>query len=309
MIDRICLAQYWPILSNTLLCSKNSHRNRKMLKDFFKLNPQFETFDGERFNSQLRVSKHLCNILYYPEKLEGQRISGVTFENVSFSKTLIYKSTFTGCVFKDCLFIGTEFNEVEFHDCSFENCNFFKSKLISVYAKPRQFRKAITDVKFSNIAIHLYQQLRENYYQESQREFKNEAEYYFCLWKRKNDFLQAKRKNLKYYEFIPNHVLSWVYGVTLGYGYKLKNLVLTTCVIVTTLVFANHLFADFLFTVPEQKSIIKTTYFTVTTMATLGASGYTPNTEIGYVFVILNVLTGISIFSATINSIFKKVIR
>lgn len=280
-----------------------------MLKDFFKLNPYFETFDRDKFESQLRISKHLCNILYSPENLDFQKISDTTFENVSLSKTIISKSTFNKCIFKDCLFIGTEFNEVEFHDCSFENCNFFKAKLNSVYAKPRQFRKAITDVRFSNIAIHLYQQLRENYYKGSQREFKNEAEYYFCIWKRKNDFIQAKRNNLKYYKFMPIHMLSWLYGLTLGYGYKLKNLVITTCLLAIALISANHLFADFLFDAPTQKTIIKTTYFTVTTMATLGASGYSPNTEIGYVFVILNVLVGISIFSATINSIFKKVIR
>jgi len=280
-----------------------------MLKDFFKLNSPFESFDSKKFDEQLQVSKHLCNILYLPEKLTSKKINSVTFENVSFSKTAISKLTFQKCIFKDCLFIGTEFNSVEFHGCIFENCNFFKSKFNSVYAKPVQFRKAITDTKFSNIAVHLYQQLRENYYQGSQREFKNEAEYYFCVWKRKNDFIQAKRNNIKPYKFLPGHVVSWIYGALLGYGYQLKNLVITTCFIVGSLILANHIFADFLFADPTTKSIIKTTYFTITTMATLGASGYVPNTDVGYVFVIINVLTGISIFSATINSIFKKVIR
>ena len=280
-----------------------------MLNNFFKLNSPFETFDSVKFDNQLLVSKHLCNILYSPEKLTEKKIAGITFENVSFSKTTISKLTFSDCVFKDCLFIGTEFNSVELHDCVFENCNFFKAKLNSVYAKPIQFRKAITDTKFSNIAIHLYQQLRENYYQVSQIEFKNEAEYYFCVWKRKNDFIQAKRKNIKLYKFLLNHIVSWVYGATLGYGYKLKNLIITTCLIVVSLVLANHIFADYLFDPTVPKSILKTTYFTITTMATLGASGYAPDTEVGYVFVIVNVLTGISIFSATINSIFKKVIR
>lgn len=280
-----------------------------MLKDFFKLNSPFERLNSDEFDNQLLVSKHLCNILYSPEKLTSKKIQGVKFENVSFSKTVISKLTFQECIFEDCLFIGTEFDSVEFHDCTFNNCNFFKSKFNSVYAKPSQFRKAITDERFSNIAIHLYQQLRENYYQGSQREFKNEAEYYFCVWKRKNDFIQSKRKNVKLYKYIPGHVVSWIYDAALGYGYKLKNLVITTFLIILSLVFANHIFTKFLFSTPTVKSIIKTTYFTITTMATLGASGYEPNTDIGYIFVIINVLTGISIFSATINSIFKKVIR
>ena len=280
-----------------------------MLNDFFKLNQPFKPFDLDEFNEQLHVSKHLCNILFSPEELSSKRINGITFENVSLSKTNINKVTFKECRFIDCLFIGTVFDSVEFHDCYFENCNFFKVKLKSVYAKPDQFKKAIVDARFSNIAIHLYQQLRENYYHSSQKDFKNDAEYYFCIWKRKNDFIQAKRKKKIWYEYVPSHILSWIYGATLGYGYKLKNLIVTTLLVVMTLIFTNHLFADFLFSPPTQKSIIKTTYFTITTMATLGASGYTPNTDIGYIFVIINVLTGVTIFSAMINSIFKKVIR
>ena len=44
-------------------------------------------------------------------------------------------------------------------------------------------------------------------------------------------------------------------------------------------------------------------------MATLGASGYSALTEAGYAIVTVNVLMGISILSATLNSIFRKVIR
>jgi hypothetical protein len=263
----------------------------------------------DEFEEQLGISKHLCNILYSPDELTSQKIAGITFENVSLSKTNIYKVTFNKCIFKDCLFIGTVFESVEFHNCSFENCNFFKVRFKEIYAKPKQFQNAITNSQYSNIAIHLYQQLRENYYSSSQKEFKNDAEYYFCIWKRKNDYVQAKYNNLKLHEFLPSHLMSWIYGATLGYGYKLRNLIYTTLTTIVVLIGMNHLYADYLFSTPAQKSLIKTVYFTITTMATLGASGYTPNTETGYLFVILNVITGITIFSAMINSIFKKVIR
>jgi uncharacterized protein YjbI with pentapeptide repeats len=167
-----------------------------MLKDFFKLNQPYKKLDMDEFEEQLCVSKHLCNILYLPDELTSKKIVDTTFENVSLSKTNINKLTFKNCVFKDCLFIGSFFESVEFHDCSFENCNFFKAKLKDVYAKPKQFQNTILDSKYSNIAIHLYQQLRENYYSSSQKEFKNDAEYYFCVWKRKNDYVQAKYKKL-----------------------------------------------------------------------------------------------------------------
>ena len=281
-----------------------------MLQNFFKLNGQFKKFmTVSEFEQELQISKHMCNILFEPDRLESMRIQGVTFENFSFSKTSIEKTTFKDCKFKDCLFIGTEFKLVEFHDCVFECCNFFKSKFINVYARPRQFKKAVTDINFANIAIHLYQQLRENYYQTSQREFKNEAEYCFSVWKRKNDFMQAKRKKVSVYKYWPKYILSYLYDITLGYGYKLTNLVVTTFVIVFLLIILNHIFSSELSSVNSNESLLKSTYFTITTMATLGASGYAPKSDVGYLLVIVNVLTGVSIFSVTINSIFKKVIR
>jgi hypothetical protein len=280
-----------------------------MLKDFFKLNGRFEKFNKANFFTHLRTSRHICNVLYESDSLEKKKITDFKFENVSFSKTHINQVTFSSCVFNDCLFIVTTFKSVEFHDCTFQDCNFFKAKFESVYAKPRQFRKAITDDRYSNIAVHLYHQLRENYYKESQREFKNEAEYFFGHWKRKNEFRQSKRKGKKWYQYQLHHIGSWLYGYLLGYGYRLRNLVATTTIVLFLAVLANYFFASYLFSIPTEPTLVKTVYFTITTMATLGASGYNPNTEIGYMFVVLNVLIGISVLSATISAIFKKVIR
>jgi hypothetical protein len=280
-----------------------------MLKDFFNLNSPFETFDSENFLAHLLTSKHICNVLYKPDGLVDQKIRNVVFENVSFSKTTIERVTFNDCTFNDCLFIGTEFSSVEFHDCKFFCCNFYKAKFSDVYAKPGQFRHAINDKKYSNIAVSLYQQLRENYYKESQREFKNEAEYFFGHWRRRNNLVQAKRKGKRWYEYFPSFAISSIYGYLLGYGYRLRNLIATTFLIIVATVVTNFYFAEYLFSSAIEPSVLKTLYFTITTMATLGASGYTPDTDIGYMFIVVNVCIGISIFSATISAIFKKVIR
>jgi len=44
-------------------------------------------------------------------------------------------------------------------------------------------------------------------------------------------------------------------------------------------------------------------------MATLGSSGYSPDTDMGYLFVIMNVVIGIGIVTAMSTAIVKKVIR
>ena len=280
-----------------------------MLKNFFKLNTPFEEFDEARMDSQLKTSKHIVNVLFKPDTLSEKKIIGTTFENVSLSKTLIDKCTFRDCIFKDCLFIGTKFAHVEFHGCQFVNCNLYKSTFEKVYGKPQQFRSAIQDKAYANIAVHMYQQLRENYYHESQREFKNEAEYYFAKWKRRLEQGDAERHGVPWYRYWPNTALSFAYDVVLGYGYRLRNLVTSTILLMVTLIALNHYFANYFFVQEETPSVIKSIYFTVTTMATLGAYGYSPLTEMGYVVVTIDVLFGISIITATLNSIFRKVIR
>jgi len=228
-----------------------------MLNDFFKLNVPFEKFDQARMDSQLKTSKHIMNVLFEPDILADRKVSGVTFENVSFSKTKIENVTFRDCSFVDCLFIGSSLVHVELHGCTFDNCNFYKSNFEKIYAKPWQFRKAILNPSYANIAVHLYHQLRESYYQDSQREFKNEAEYFFSKWKRKYEYLEAKRKKRPWYKYHPSHALSFAYDALFGYGYRLRNLFASTLVVVTTLVAINHLAADHFFVGCEHPSILK----------------------------------------------------
>lgn len=280
-----------------------------MLQDFFKLNSPFVRFNREELLEHLRTSKHIHGVLYEPDSLEDHTFHEITFENVSFSKTKLHRITFNACVFKDCLFIATHFDSVEFHDCSFQDSNFYKSEFTRVYAKPSQFRRAISDDRYANIAVHLYQQLSENYHQESQRQFKNEAEYYLAHWTRKNDIIQSKRKGVKWHRWVPAYVASWIYGSLFGYGYRLRNLLVTTLCIIAFAVIVNHMCARYLFSAPTQPSIVKTFYFTITTMSTLGASGYEPNTKVGYMFVVVNVMLGMTILSTTITAFFKRVIR
>lgn len=284
-------------------------KKNKMLKDFFKLNDETEEFDAERMSSQLKTSKHIINVLFRPNELKEMTIEDIKFENVSLSKTRIEKCTFKNCIFEDCLFIGAVFNEVSFHKCTFKNCNFFRAAFSHVYGRPEQFKNSIIDERYSNIAVHLYQELRENYHLEAQKEFKNEAEYYFSKWKRKLFVVEAKRKDLSKHQYFPYYFASLLYDIILGYGYRLRNLVVSTLILITFVIAINHFFAEYLFIGEEHPSLIKSIYFTITTMATLGASGFSPLSEVGYAVVTVNVLIGISVLTATFNSIFRKVIR
>ena len=277
--------------------------------DFFKLNGLCQDFDQDRMISQIETSRHIVNVVYRPDNFILKKVSDIKFENVSFSKTKIKNTNFKNCTFENCLFIGSEFEDVEFHGCNFVNCNFFKSKFKNIYGKPGQFRKAILNNSHANIAVHLYQQLRENYQSEAQREFKNEVEYQFSVWKRRLMINEGVRNNEPPYKYLSSYLLSFVYGLLLGYGYRLRNLFITTFFMVSIATYLNHKYSSYMFVGDENPSIIKSIYFTVTTMATLGASGFSDLSEIGYAFVTFNVLIGISLLTATLNSLFRKVLR
>lgn len=278
--------------------------------DFFKLLQPYRVMDAQEDFLKLFESKEVLSILYSPPELTCGNVRGVRFDNVSFSKTRLSDSTFSNCVFTDCLFIGTFFDEVEFHGCKFVNCNFFKCRFLAIYGKPEQFHDAIVCRDHANIAVHLYQQLRNVYFRSSQSEYRHGADYHFFKWRRILNFNDARRKGgWSLALHLPSHMISYLYGVLFGYGSRLDRVFVTTCFAFGMLLCMNYYCTSYMFSTPVEPSLVRTVYFTVTTMATVGAAGYTPNTDTGYFFVIVNVMFGITILSAVVGALLKKVVR
>lgn len=282
-----------------------------MLNDFFKLNQGYvEIRSLDELREHLNTSRHLLNIAYMPDTLVREKLENVTFEEVSFSKTTFQDVTIKNCKFINCLFIGTIFERCSIHDSNFSNCNFFKCKIRDTYAKPFQFKSAIKEDSYSNIAVSLFNELRNQYKEDSQRDFKSEAEYYFHKWKRVEDLYSSRKENQAWYKYTPRRILSFLHYILFGFGYRLRNLIATTLSALGLMIFINHYYAPQIFTeTSSDTSIIKTIYFTITTMATLGASGFSNFTEFGYIVVVVNVLVGISLLTFTANSILKRVVR
>lgn len=286
---------------------KGGSKGGAAMDAFFSLTDPVDQFDREKFEVSLRTSRHICNVMYMPDVLADKRVEGVTFENVSFSKTVIRSVNFKECKFINCLFIATKFEASEFHDCNFYTCNFYKSSFSHVYAKPAQFIAAVPHCKYSNVGIHLFQQLRNNYSDEMQPEFLQEAEFWFKYWKRKqhwNEFIW--KPSIKRFG---SWAGSWLYGITFGYGLRARNLLVTTVVVVFSLSAAAYKLAPLLFVSGNQVSFVESLYFTIATMITMGAAGFIPVSDAGYLYVIVNALLGIVLLSAAVNAIAKRVAR
>ena len=278
---------------------------------FFRLEGDVKDFDSAMFSDALETSRHICNVIYRPRlfNIRNKRIEGVTIENVSFSKTDMEGVTFRNCRFIRCLFIATNFTDVDFHSCSFTRSNFFKATFTGVYGKPEQFSAAVPGDRYANIGVHLYQELRDNYVDEAQPEFMREAEYQFKKWSQKLLWAELSKRE----SFSALKLLKWlgfaIYRLSFGYGLRLRNLAGTTLLSVLVMTILARTYAPGMFLEEHPVTWIKGIYFTVSTMITLGAIGFTPKSDAGYIFLLLNAVVGVVLLSATLNAFSKRVSR
>lgn len=281
-----------------------------MADEFFKITAPFSRIETEYdFFKLLNQARHIRSIMYVPNEMRAKKIDSITFENVSFAKTNFEDITFSNCKFNNCLFIYSIFGNVRFHNCNFQNCNFFRAKFqSSCYAKPGQFKDAIKDGKYANVAVGLFDELRLLYKEDSQKAYKAEAEYYFNHWLYIHKYKERKESDGRF-KFYTKKFFLKMYGVLFGYGYRLRNLVITTLITFLLLVIFNRIIGSFIFVEAKINSISQSVYFTITTMLTLGAAGFGDPTSIGRWVIITNVLLGISLLSFTVSALFNRIIK
>jgi hypothetical protein len=290
-----------------------------MLQDFFKLNGQpGKITSQDDFITHFERSDSLINVEYMPDSLElgkgKNKLRDLKFINVSFSHTRIKDVIFRNCRFEDCLFIGTVFDTCEFHNCSFVNCNPYKADFVNTYIDPSVFAHTLGPKNHVNIGVGLFQQLLKDSVENRQPEFAQTAEYYFRKWKR---FLMEDehRKHIInhgsfYLKWIPNLLHDWV----AGYGLKtLRFLVSSTIFLVLITLFNHWMWSNFGMRGPDSaisdRSLVKTFYYTINTITTLGYGDITPSSSIGMTITGIESLFGIVWLAILAHIIIKKVIR
>lgn len=289
------------------------------LANFFVLDGTPAKYLGDDFKSALQSEEiRDCEIRepvrITPASIGQGKVRGKKFENVSFKNKIFSKVIFNDCSFNGCIFIGAKFDRCEFHDCKFVRCNFYKSEFSRVYGKPKQFREAIPDKGFSNVAVGFYRALLDNYSNESQRRARVEADYHFRKWERINEaeeFFKKWRKArpIDCAIWLVGHVLSWCQDFFFGYGYKVHRMLMTVVGVILVLSSINFLFAGHMYE-PKPKSfgILDSVYCTFTTMTTLGASGFDAITTTGHLVVMFDVLCGITLLSSILSATFKHIL-
>ena len=290
-----------------------------MLTDFFKLNCPFTEFEKqEELTTILHNSSDLRNVLFRPDILRlntatpRNLFTDKTFTNVSFSKTEISGVSFRDCTFVDCLFIGTYFVDCEFHGCIFTRCNPHKVVLKNTYIDPSVFEGMLDPVKYSNIGIHLFQQLYKNSTEMNHREFANSAEFNRHKWNRyvlNYRYSGWRKKNPQY---IMEWLTNYLFYILAGYGIRSKFLAAWAFIAVAGSVSVNFIWWDSLSIIGKdgpagEREFIKVLYYTATIPG--GVGDFTPASDVGRLIFLAEALFGLIIVSLFVTWLVRRALR
>jgi hypothetical protein len=293
-----------------------------MLNDFFKLNIPFTTISTlADLENRLQTTDSLKDFLFSPDLVPPPdyghpkiKFRNKTFTNGSFSKKLIKDTVFINCAFKDCLFIGTKIENCEFQNCKFENVNTHKIEISKTFLKPDDFKNAITDSKYSNIAVHLFQKIFENTSDIDQLTIVNKAELYFRDWERKHTIQKWKNGELKNWAFI-KQILPKTLHYLVGYGIRFEVFFITYFAFLVSFGLVNHCFWDKyniktdLFECEPIHTAFHTAYFTFYTTTSLGAGEMFPQSNLGIILAITQSIIGYIFIGVFLSMLIKKIIR
>ncbi|TMV85436.1 hypothetical protein FGG78_20815 [Thioclava sp. BHET1] len=263
--------------------------------------------------------KIIEDLLYRPDTLDSVeppkkwRVRNKDFHNVSFARTIISHVEFTNCNFVDCLFTGSIISGCRFNDCEFKLCNFYRAEIENTFIDPRSFLKCLKPKKHANIGVGLYQELLHNSRQQAQPDFSNYSQYHFMKWRRylKQDeiaTLNARwwKKTFKWISILP----LWIFEVTTGSGMRLRNLAITSLLLLFTTTFLNfHFRSEFGLELGGQtiSSWMEAFYFSTIVVTSLGFGDITPSTDLGRLVIACEAIAGFLTFALLVSMAFRKI--
>lgn len=280
----------------------------------FQLPETWPKLTFEAVQNQLQTAPDLVeNVVITDPIILGKKVNSVTFRRVSFSKKIIKECTFSKCFFEDCLFIGTTLEGCEFHSCRFLNTNPYKIKIRETYMDPKAWERSFSMDDYSNIGVHLFQQLMENAAKARQPEHALEAELLYRQWKIGQFKFDYKAGKIDRWQYAKIVIVSLFYGKLFGFGIQAKNSMITAAVSLLAILSYNACFWDKL-GIRKNDLLVEgafdtVVYFTTVTLSTLGYGDLVPTTPWGRWSVVIEVVLGLLLTAMLINAIVKRVLR
>lgn len=298
-----------------------------MLNNFFKLNNgSIAKFNQNELENFVKNTHSVENVIFEPDELKNIKFKEITFKNTSFSKTRITNVGFINCEFVDCLFIGTELIQCEFHNCTFKTVNFFKVQISQTYINPNSFISCfqkVSRIDMANIAVSLFQQLIKNSKEQGQAEFTRIAEYQFEKWKDYllfNQYKNGKPWKISFINFATKMPVRLLYKITLGYGLRLRNLVISFFVIFIIFLYINNIYwNDYQLILRDVGSMdffndntsyyIANIFYTFECMTSLIDSQLQPTSNLGMILLSIQSIIGFIFISGLITILINRFLK
>jgi len=281
------------------------------------LTQPFHNINSTEEFAELAKEKVMKRRLFLPGVLEPtdlhatMRIENVTFENVSFAKTKLKRLRFKSCKFRKCLFIGTTISECDFYHCQFSLCNFYKVRLFETHIDPKLISDCMDKKDHTNIALNLYSEIRKSALQLENPEFASEAGYQYQRWNRYHMTYKFRSGDLPWYEFALRWMANLMFDYIVGYGWRIRRFALSTAILIIFLTAWNYIFWCNLTgnnAIIGSPSIIKSLYYTVITITTLGYGDITPATAWGMLSASGQTAIGVVWIGLLVSIIVRKVL-
>jgi hypothetical protein len=280
----------------------------------------YPTFDKAKLLEHFKVSDEIRNVFYEEEStFEPERpqnkLKNKKFVNVWFKSVTIRGVTFQDCVFEDCRLIGTIFVDCEFHDCTFKHCNTHKIQFKRTYIDPTSFIDMPDKNKYSNIGVHLFQQLYRNSAEMLQSDFSNSAEYEFKKWQRYELLSKWRNREPHKWRIARRWMSNFFFFLVSGYGLKPFRVVGWLFLTLTCVgAFNYNYWTSFDFHSGSSLSVDKPSlplaiYYSIVTLTTLGYGDITPQSSFGLLATSTEVIFGLVGLAMLASALIKKVLR
>jgi len=286
---------------------------------FVMRNPNYVAGNARALRQLLGASKVLNGFFLTSKRFVTGRtefkVADTKFINFGAKRVVFTGVQFSRCSFVDCLFLGIEFRDCEFHQCRFVHTCTHKIKFVRTYIDPASFEDCIPHpFQHANLGVHLFQQLCQNASAAYQIDHLEKAEFEFRRWLGREIVLEFVRHRTKFREFFPRWFSNWVRKVIAGYGLRPGRTIWITAILLVVVSGTNALFWSDFDMVSDKKfegvgPLLKSLYFTVQTLSTLGYGDLTPNGVYGVAAVCFEALLGLVWLSFCASVIIKKVTR
>jgi hypothetical protein len=300
----------------------NRHATDRKLKvpsdpeGLFKREGKYDTCDEAALLDLLNSDGKVERVVYEGAALTlPHKLQGATFTDVWFKRTIIENARFYDCHFVDCRLLGVTFRNCEFHDCIFAHCNTHKIKFEQTYIDPKSFVRLPNQKDYSNIGVHLFQQLYRNAHEIFQPDFQNSAEYEFKLWK--SFELEAKWRtgDPQRARIAKRWFGNIFFFLASGYGLRPSRIIAWLILFLMGTIAFNHMcWTLFDFHSGSGLSVKEATpelaiYYSIVTLTTLGYGDITPQSIFGLRAASVEVIFGLVGLALLASALIKKVLR